>query len=65
MEGMIGRELEDDESVHHVNGDRADNRPENLQLRRSYHGAGQSHRCLDCGSVNVEAVPLAQENAYL
>jgi hypothetical protein len=32
MEASIGRHLEKDEAVHHINRDRKDNRLENLQL---------------------------------
>lgn len=59
MARHLGRLLRADETVHHKdNRDRQNNALDNLQLRIGQHGKGASFRCADCGSCNIEPVPI-------
>lgn len=60
MAQKLGRLLLDQETVHHKDGNKQNNHPDNLQLRQGNHGKGACLRCATCGSYDVVADELGE-----
>lgn len=62
MARLLGRPLTEDETVHHIDDNKENNNPRNLQLRFGRHGKGVVLKCRCCGSNDIIPVPLAEVN---
>lgn len=49
----MGGLIQKNQTVHHVNGNRIDNSPENLQIGTGQNGSGVSYICAECGSEDI------------
>jgi hypothetical protein len=62
MARALGRPLTAVETVHHIDGNRLNNAPKNLQLRHGRHGKGTVLKCADCGSRNIVTTELFKDS---
>jgi len=58
MAQKLGRVLNKKETVHHIDGDKTNNDPDNLEVRHGKHGKNVVLCCLDCGSQNIGPASL-------
>jgi HNH endonuclease len=58
MAKYFNRPLTKDETVHHIDGDKTNNKLGNLQFRIGKHGKGSCYKCAECGSVKLTAIEI-------